>query len=49
MNELTVTIALALLLVIGLLGIAYLIWPSKPVDQMPRHTTSGKNGRGYWE
>ncbi|MBK9054598.1 MAG: hypothetical protein IPL78_27940 [Chloroflexi bacterium] len=49
MNELTLMIILILLLVLGLLGVAYLIWPSEPRDETPRHTTSSKNGRGYWE
>jgi len=32
-----------------LLALAYFIWPTDEKPDVPRYTTSSKNGRGYWE
>ncbi len=49
MDELTITIIGAIVLVLGLLVLAYLIWPTNRDEKYSRNTTSSKNGRGYWE
>ncbi|MCL4867464.1 MAG: hypothetical protein KJ063_00715 [Anaerolineae bacterium] len=49
MDEFTLLIIIVALLIVALLGLAVLLWPSRQVDDVPRYTTSSKNGRGYWE
>jgi nitrogen fixation-related uncharacterized protein len=49
MDDLILLIIIGVVLIVGLLGLALLLWPSRPKDDLPRYTTSSKNGRGYWE
>lgn len=49
MDEFTITVLGGIVLVLGLLMLAYLIWPTNRDEGQPRNTTSSKNSRGYWE
>lgn len=49
MDELTITVLGGVVLVLGLLVLAYLVWPTNREESYSHNTTSSKNGRGYWE